>query len=211
VSSHKKEASFRDTAERGDMAEGASPDGQVFVEQSGLDADPVKPESSAEAGEPQELRDLRVDLEEMKDRALRSQAELENYRKRIARQMEEDRRYAEMGLLRDVLPLWDNMQRAIEAAQAAGEAPALLQGFQMVARQLSDVLEKHQCVKIDALHKPFDPHLHEAITQLPSADFPPQTVLHVTQEGFTLHGRVVRPSQVVVSAGAEHPSGGNDA
>jgi molecular chaperone GrpE len=164
-------------------------------------AEVAEPDST-ENVEPEELRDLRLDLEEMKERALRSQAELENYRKRVARQMDDERRYAELYLIRDLLPLVDNIRRAIDAAEKAGESPTLLHGFQLVAKQLDDLLAKHGCIRIEALHRPFDPHLHEAISQLPSAEHEPHTVLHVTQEGFTLHDRVVRPSQVIVSAAA---------
>lgn len=147
-----------------------------------------------------DLNGLQAKLEEAQDRALRSSAELENYRQRANRQMAEERRYANMDLLRDLLPIWDNMGRAVEAAEKAGEADALLEGFQMVCTQLETVFEKYDCLKLDPLGTPFDPHLHEAISQMPSADHPPGTVLHVTQVGFQLHDRVVRPCQVVVSA-----------
>lgn len=143
---------------------------------------------------------LRAELEEAKDRALRAQAELENYRKRVARQMEEERRYANVPLIRDLLPVWDNIGRAIEAAEKAHETASLLEGFKMVAGQLEGVLARHRCTRIEALDEPFDPNLHEAISQQPSDSHAAGTVLMVTQVGFRLHDRVVRPSQVVVSA-----------
>jgi len=143
---------------------------------------------------------LRTELEEARDRALRYQAELENYRKRVARQMEEERRYANLPLIRDLLHVWDNMGRAIEAGKQAKQSDTLLEGFKMVAQQLEDLLERHHCTKIEALGKPFDPHLHEAISQQPSEEHPPGTVAYVAQTGFQLHDRVVRPSQVIVSA-----------
>jgi molecular chaperone GrpE len=152
-----------------------------------------------------ELERFRALLEETKDRALRSQAELENYRKRVARQMEEERRYACLPLLRDLLPVWDNVNRAIEAAEKSNETSGLLEGVKLTAKQLESVLERHECTKIEALHQPFDPHLHEAIAQHPSAELPPNTVMHVAQVGFKLHDRVVRPSQVVISSGVPHP------
>jgi len=143
---------------------------------------------------------LRQELEEAKDRALRTQAELENFRKRVARQAEEERRYALMPLVRGILPVWDSMGRAIEAAEKTHETASLLEGFKMVAGQLESVLATHHCTKIDALEMPFDPNLHEAVFQQPTPDCPVNTVLQVTQTGFLLHDRVVRPSQVVVSA-----------
>ena len=167
-------------------------------------ADAAGPPESAE-GAPHsqaandEVEQLRVDLEEVSDRALRAQAELENYRRRVARQMEEERRYANMPLLRDLLPVLDNMRRAIEAAEKTEDAPSLLEGFRMVTKQLEGVLARHHCTEIEALGGPFDPNLHEAISQQPSAGHPEGTVLLVAQSGFQLHDRVVRPSQVIVS------------
>ncbi len=149
---------------------------------------------------PSEIERLREELAQAQDRALRTQAELENYRKRVARQMEEERRYANIPLIRDLLPVWDSVGRAIEAAENAPETASLLEGFKMVAGQLESVLQQHHCQKIDALGEPFDPNLHEAIFQQPSREHPVNTVLEVTQIGFRLHDRVVRPSQVIVSA-----------
>ncbi len=169
-------------------------------------AEPLKPatEGDPEVGSEQppaaeDIARVREELDAAKDRALRFQAELENYRRRVAREMEQERRYAGLSLLRDLLPVWDNVNRAIEAAERAGGGPGLLQGFKMVAEQIEDVLRRHECVKIDALHQPFDPNLHEAITQQPSDEHLPGTVLGETQTGFRLHDRVVRPSQVIVS------------
>lgn len=163
-----------------------------------------KPASAeaATAEESNEYEALRSDLEQMKDRALRVQAELENYRKRVAREMADERRYAELGLLRDLLPVLDNMDRAVEAAEKSGEAPQLLEGFRMVAQQLKGILERHHCVSIQALHQPFDPNFHEAILQQPSAEHPAGTVIYVASPGYRLHDRVVRPAQVIVSAPA---------
>ncbi len=169
-----------------------------------------EPESSARpsAEATAELSRVRAELEEAKDRALRCQAELENYRRRVSREMELERRYAALPLLRDLLPAWDNVHRAIEAAERTGGEPGLLQGFKMVAEQLEDVFRRHECVRIEALYQPFDPNLHEAITQQPSEEHLPGTVVGETQTGFRLHDRIVRPSQVIVSAAA--PSGDDD-
>ncbi len=156
-------------------------------------------EDVAEEKQPDELEQLRTELKEAKDRALRSQAELENYRKRVARQMAEERRYANLPLMRDLLPVLDNMQRAIAAAEKTHDTAGLLEGVKMVAQQLEDVLGRHACVRIGALNKPFDPHRHEAVSQQASEEHPNNTVLLVTQTGFQLHDRVVRPSQVIVS------------
>jgi len=178
---------------------------QAAVQNAAVDEPEVELEAAPADGQEKEeeidpIEQLRTELEEAKDRALRSRAELENYRRRAAREMQDHRRYANLPLMRDLLPVLDNMDRAIEAAEKNHDAAGLLEGFKMVARQLEDVLGRHHCVKIEALDKPFDPHLHEAISQQPTDEHPPETVVLVAQTGFQLHDRVVRPSQVIVSA-----------
>jgi len=155
-------------------------------------------DAALEIGE-QEMSKLRADLEDASDRVLRAQAELENYRKRARRELEDERRYAAMPLLRDLLPVLDNMQRAIEAAEKLPQASGLLDGVKLIAQNLLSVLAKHDCKKIEAMGQPFDPAFHEAISQQPSADHEPNTVVYVAQEGYSLHDRVVRPAQVIVS------------
>jgi len=146
------------------------------------------------------LEVARAELQQAIDRELRGRAELENYRKRAAREMQEQRRYADLPLMRDLLPVMDNLCRAIEAAEKTHDTASLLEGVKMVVQQCAGVLEKHHCTRIAALHEPFDPHLHEAVSQQLSDEHPANTVLIETQTGFQLHDRVVRPSQVVVSA-----------
>lgn len=145
-----------------------------------------------------EIGKLKTDLDDATDRVLRAQAELENYRKRARREIEDERRYATLPLLRDVLPVLDNFQRAIAAAEKT-DSSVLLDGVRMIAQTLLSVLAKHDCKQIEALHKPFDPAFHEAISQQPSSEYPPGTVVLVAQDGYTLHDRVVRPAQVIVS------------
>ncbi len=150
------------------------------------------------------LESIRAELQEANNRVLRKQAELENYRKRATREMHQQHRYAHLPLMRDLLPVLDNMDRALEAAEQTHDAAGLLQGVKMVAQQFQDVLAKYDCVKMAALNAPFDPHVHEAVMQQPNDEHPAGTVLQVTQAGFQLHDRVVRPSQVIVST--ENPS-----
>lgn len=147
-----------------------------------------------------EIGKLRTDLDDASDRALRAQAELDNYRKRARRELEDERRYAALPVLRDLLPVLDNMQRAIAAAEQAPSSTSLLDGVRLIAQNLDSALARHDCKRIDALGKPFDPAFHEAISQQPAPDVPPGTVVLVAQDGYTLHDRVVRPAQVIVSA-----------
>ena len=156
----------------------------------------AKPQAAAAEGEVQKLRE---ELAAAKDRELRAHAEFENVRKRMAREIEDHRRYASLPLLRDLLPVLDNVDRAIEAGEKNADAAALLEGFKMVSQQLGEVLNRHHCTRIEALHTPFDPNVHHAVMQQPSEEHPANTVLMVTQNGYQLHDRVVRPSQVIVS------------
>jgi molecular chaperone GrpE len=158
-----------------------------------------KPQPEIDYGKNDETAKLQADLAASKDRELRCLAELDNFRKRAARELEDQSRYANLSLMRDLLPVLDDVERAIQAAEKNADASMLLQGFKMTAQQLADVLKRHQCLPIEALHLPFDPNVHHAILQQPSAEYPANTVLMVTQTGYQLHDRVVRPSQVIVS------------
>lgn len=141
---------------------------------------------------------------ELWDRCLRTQADLENYRKRVQREREEDRKYAGLSLIRDLLPSLDNLQRAVETCQKlspeeGSPAAGLLQGVEMVQAQLVAILAQHGAKPIAALGQPFDPQLHEALQQVPSAEHPPMTVILEYESGFVLHERVIRPAKVIVS------------
>jgi len=154
------------------------------------------------------------ELADAQDRLLRLQAELENFRKRTRRAMEEELRYACLPLMRDLLTVLDNLQRAIDAADRLENSPdrldssaGLLAGVRMVAEQFALVLKQHHCQPIDAQNARFDPHVHEAIAQWPSDEHEPGTVAQVAQVGYLLHGRVVRPSQVIVAAAPVQDTG----
>jgi molecular chaperone GrpE len=151
--------------------------------------------------------DLAAELAAANDRALRLHAEMQNVRNRTSREIAEERRYAALPVLRELLPVVDNIDRAIEAAEKAGEAETLLAGFRLVRQQLATILSQHHCELIDAEGQPFDPHFHEAILQQPSADVPADRVMMVTQTGYRLHDRVVRPAQVIVSSGPPAEAG----
>ncbi|MBX7073439.1 MAG: nucleotide exchange factor GrpE [Pirellulales bacterium] len=163
--------------------------------------DPSRPNNEAEneLSSADDLNQLRDDLTEATNRALRAQADLENYRKRAQREMDDERRYANMPLLKDLLPVLDNISRAVESAEKTHDVQGLLTGVQMIGKQLEDALARFGCRRIEALHQPFDPHLHQAILQQPTTEHDENTVVGVAQEGYKLHDRVVRPTQVIVS------------
>ena len=151
-------------------------------------------------------KDLQEQLEEAQQRALRQQAELENTRKRMRREMEEQQRYAGISLMRDLLPALDNLRRAVEAAEPSEANEAVLSGVQMVCDQLESILTKHQCHRIEAEGTTFDPNLHEAVVQQPTAEHPPGTVVKEIQAGYQLLDRIVRPVQVMVAQAPENSS-----
>ena len=147
-----------------------------------------------------ELDALKLELEEARDRALRSLAELENFRQRKNRELADDRKYADISLARDVLPVWDNMGRAIEAAEQDLNVETLIAGVKMMHQQFLDIFKKHHIERIEAdENQIFDPNIHESIAMLPS-DVEAGHIVAQTQAGFKLHDRVVRPAQVVLSA-----------
>jgi molecular chaperone GrpE len=168
----------------------------------GSDADDAPPASDAAFDAALSDTDqLAGELAAANDRALRLQAEMQNLRNRTSREIADERRYAALPVLRDLLPVLDNIERAIDAAEKAGEAENLLNGFRLVRQQLESILTRHQCERISPEGEPFDPHFHEAILQQPSPDVPADHVTMVTQTGYKLHDRVVRPAQVIVSSG----------
>jgi molecular chaperone GrpE len=143
---------------------------------------------------------LSSQLQDAEERVLRAQAEIENVRKRGRREYEDLLRYGEMKLLRDILPVLDNIERAIEASESTTDVETLREGFRMTASQIEKLLESHGCETIKTENEVFDPTVHEAISQQPGNGADPGTVIGVTSRGYVLHDRVVRPAQVVVAA-----------
>ena len=141
--------------------------------------------------------------DEYLDLAQRTRADFENYQKRMKRDLVEERRYAQAPLASDLLAAIDNLERAIAAAQQAGEQGPLAQGVAMVHTQLLDILRRHGITRIEAQSRPFDPNLHQAVMQQPSKEHPPMTVVQVLEQGYTIHDRVLRPARVVVSTASE--------
>lgn len=160
----------------------------------------LEPEEASEASEAIDTETMLLELEQTRDRLLRTQSELENYRKRAQRTLEEERRFASLPLMRDLLTVVDNLRRALDAAQQHENASGLQAGVAMVADELTAILKRHHCEEISTEGARFDPHLHEAIGQMTRDDLEPGMIAYVAQTGYQLHGRVVRPSQVLVAA-----------
>jgi molecular chaperone GrpE len=147
----------------------------------------------------EQLEATRTERDENNDRFLRAQAELENYKRRTQRELAEQRLYAALPVVRDLLPVIDNFQRALDAARNSEQAADLVEGLELVIRQLGETLSRHGTTPISAVGQPFDPNLHEAVQQIPDPDHPPMTVLRELERGYVLHDRVVRPTKVIVS------------
>lgn len=167
----------------------------IFAEQNDLESDPAdeSPEQLVDALEQQ--------VAELRERELKAQAELENFRKRLLRDTESQLKYAAMPMVRDLLDVVDNLHRATESASAAGGAEGLVEGVKLVQQQLATVLARHHCTPIESVGKPFDPNVHQAIAQQPSTQYASGVVMHETSVGFLMHDRVVRPAMVIVSTG----------
>lgn len=151
----------------------------------------------------EEMDRLRGEVDAADKRVLQAQADAENFRKRMRRDYEDQLKFAPMAVISDILQVRDNLTRAIEAASTseADVHQGLLEGVAMVTKQLDDTLAKHGVEAIPAEGEVFDPNIHEAISQMPTPDVDEGKVAHVAVSGFRMHGRVIRPAQVVVSMG----------
>jgi molecular chaperone GrpE len=152
-----------------------------------------------DAGSPIINAEMQLKIEDLQNRMIRMQADADNFRRRIQREQDDARKFESLRLLRDILPGLDGLNRAVGSAEQTGDMQTLLNGIKMVAQQFRDTLKAHAAEPIDALGKPFDPNLHEALTQIPSVEHEPMTVLQVVEMGYRLHDRVVRPARVIVS------------
>lgn len=143
-------------------------------------------------------QEMQAALEEANTRALKAHAELENYRKRVRRELDDERKYAPLPLIRDLLGSIDNLDRAVGFVEVNEANKGLLEGVKMVLSQILGTLEKHHCRRIETVGKVFDPHVHEAIAQEPS-ELEPGLITREVGSGFMLYDRVVRPAHVMVS------------
>lgn len=152
---------------------------------------PETPETKLEAAERQ--------AKENHERFLRAAAELDNFRKRKEREVSELRKYANQTLLRELLGVVDNLERALAASKENGKPEGLMEGVQMTLKELLKIFDQFRVTPIESLQQPFDPNLHEAVMQEPSDAVPANTVLKELQKGYMLRDRLLRPAMVVVS------------
>lgn len=145
------------------------------------------------------IAELERERDELKDQLLRSLADLQNFRKRAAAEREDTRRYATEQLVRELLPVLDNFERTLAAAEAGADLAAVVEGVKLVERQLRMALESARVSRIQALGMPFDPERHEAIGTVPDSDEPDGTVVDEIEAGYQMAERVVRPARVRVA------------
>lgn len=155
-------------------------------------------EATVEApGDP--LEQSRAEAAKLKEMWMRTAADFDNFRKRTRREIEDAKKSGREDLLRTVLPVFDNLERAIQSAQRATDVKAVADGLAMVLRQFTDSLGRAGIQKIVTVGQPFDPSVHEAIQQVETSDHPPGTVIAEVQPGYTQGERLIRAAMVVVA------------
>jgi molecular chaperone GrpE len=178
------------------QAPAPSPTTNASADESNQGAPGNTPQAAAEVDP---LGQARADMAAFKERYLRLAADFDNFRKRAKRDVEEAERRGKEGLLRDLLPVFDNLERAVVHASQATDAKAVADGVRMVLRQFTDTLERVGIKRVPTVGTAFDPNLHEAIQQIETPDQPPGTVVAEVQPGYTISEKLVRAAMVVVA------------
>lgn len=162
------------------------------------ESDPVEPASEGLAeGEVSAAEEIG----RLRDALLRTRAEMDNLQKRTDRELDKARRFINEALMKDLVPVLDTLDQALENAGA--DEQRLDEGLRLIKKQLLQSLERHGLVVLDPIGEPFDPEWHEAMSMQPSQEHAPDTVMLVLQRGYKLHGRLLRPARVIVSRGAD--------
>jgi molecular chaperone GrpE len=193
-----QEAIVEETADNMESAEAAGGAGEALeggaAEAAGADS------AGDEDTLDDEIAQLQADLEKARDMALRAQADAQNVKRRAEQDIEKARKYALERFCSELLPVVDNLERALEAAGGNDDAMRpIAEGVELTLKSFLDALRKFQIEPVDPAGEPFDPQLHQAMTMVENPDAEPNTVLAVMQKGYTLNGRLVRPAMVVVS------------
>jgi molecular chaperone GrpE len=159
----------------------------------------------AEEGDAAEAEALRGELAALQEQMVRLQADFDNFRRRTLKEREEAHQYGHENLVKDLLATVDNLDRAIEHARTSdgGDFESMLQGVELVQRELLGALANHGVSEIEAGNVPFDPNVHEAMAQREDDSVPVNTAIEVLQKGYRLRDRLLRPARVIVSTQAE--------
>ena len=165
-------------------AEGVQPDAEPSADTTDLE---------------QQLAQALEEKQRLYEQYVRTLADMDNLRKRTVREKEETAKFANEGILRDILPVIDNLERAVEHSEKSDDSDGLLEGVRMTLTQFNQALSRFGVVTIDAVGEPFDPAFHQAMGQLESADHPVNTVMVELQKGYQLNERLLRPAFVLVA------------
>jgi molecular chaperone GrpE len=157
----------------------------------------------AELTSEEEVERLEADLAEAKDAALRAQADAANVQRRAEQEIDKARKFALDRFVGELLPVVDNMERALSAAADSGADATITEGLELTLKSFMDALKKAGVEVVDPQGEPFDPQLAQAMSMVPNPDVEPNTVIAVMQKGYTLNGRLVRPAMVMVSKADE--------
>jgi molecular chaperone GrpE len=149
------------------------------------------------------VAELQAKVEKLEDSLYRAKADFQNLQRRSGIERGEAVRYANADLMKSLLPVVDDFERALTAAEASDNLEAIIAGVRLVYNNLAKALRDHGLETIEALHRPFDPNLHEALLQQPTVDYPSGTVVEQTARGYRLRDRVLRAAKVVVSKAAD--------
>ena len=194
-------------AEKDDTLKGAasgSPEGAESVDEQvdeAIEAEVVEEQDEVQEDTPNLFEAITAEVTELRDRYARLQAEWDNYRKRTQAERESERVRASENLVMDLLPLLDDLERAIKHARETGEGGNLTDGVEAIQNKFLQILEKHKVTQIDALDKPFDAMQHQAVGTEEDPSVPEETVVKVFQQGYRMGERVIRPAMVVTSTG----------
>lgn len=203
-----------------EMEEDEEEEGEAYVldldQESEADVDEVAREAmeaveraeealSEDAEDETSIARLEEELEELRDRSVRTLADFENYRKRAEREREDLRKYARFDTMREFLPIIDNLERAL---LAGGSAEDLKTGVEMILRQMRDLLRQHGVEPVESLGQTFDPTVHEAVDREEKPEVDVATVTEEMQRGYVMHDRLLRPALVKVALPVEDDENG---
>jgi molecular chaperone GrpE len=149
------------------------------------------------------MANLQAEVAEARDAALRAQADAQNSKRRSEQDVEKARKFALEGFAKELLPVLDNLERALEATEGGDEAvKAIAEGVELTLKSFQDALKKFHVEVVDPQGEPFDPNLHQAMSMVENNDVEPNSVIAVMMKGYTLNGRLLRPAMVMVSKAA---------
>lgn len=168
--------------------------------EEGQEEQQEKQAEEEETAEQKRIKELEQANQELNNRLLRVYADYENFRRRTREEKEAAAKYRSQSLVEQILPVLDNFERALNIQPSNDEAKSILQGMEMVYRQLLDALKSEGVTEIEAVGKPFDPYFHQAVMQVQEEGYESNIVIEALQKGYMLKDRVIRPTMVKVNA-----------